>query len=107
MVEALISSGSVNFSFDPFATHYNLATAFNSSVKYVTPSGHHNALQKAITHHLIAWQGWQNQPDQATAAIDGLVQVLRTTHDRLGRDVQSKLLSSLPPQLLTVVMPKI
>jgi tetratricopeptide (TPR) repeat protein len=106
MVEALIASGSVNFSFDPFATHYNLATAFNSSVKYVT-TDHHNALQKAFTHHLIAWQGWQNQPDQATAAINGLVQVLRTAHDRLGRDVQSKLLSSLPPQLLTVVMPKV
>ncbi len=106
MVEALIASGSVNFSFDPFATHYNLATAFNSSVKYVT-TGHHNALQKAFTHHLIAWQGWRNQPDQATAAINGLVQVLRTAHDRLGRDVQSKLLSSLPPQLLTVVMPKV
>jgi tetratricopeptide (TPR) repeat protein len=106
MVEALIESGSVNFSFDPFATHYNLATAFNSSVKYVT-TDHYNALHKAITHHLIAWQGWQNQSDQATAAIDGLVQVLRTAHDRLGRDVQSKLLSSLPPQLLTVVMPKV
>ena len=106
MVEALIASGSVNFSFDPFATHYNLATAFNSSVKYVT-TDHHNTLQKAFTHHLIAWQGWQNQPDQATAAINGLVQVLRTAHDRLGRDVQSKLLSSLPPQLLTVVMPKV
>ena len=106
MVEALIESGSVNFSFDPFATHYNLATAFHSSVKYIT-TDHHNALQKAFTHHLIAWQGWQNQPDQAIAAIDGLVQVLRTAHDRLGRDVQSKLLSSLPPQLLTVVMPKV
>ena len=106
MVEALIASGSVNFSFDPFATHYNLATAFNSSVKYVT-TNHHNILQKAFTHHLIAWQGWQNQPDQATAAIDGLVQVLRTAHGRLGRDVQSKLLSSLPPQLLTVVMLKV
>lgn len=106
MVEALIASGSVNFSFDPFATHYNLATAFNRSVKYVT-TDHHNTLQKAFTHHLIAWQGWQNQPDQATAAINGLVQVLRTAHDRLGRDVQSKLLSSLPPQLLTVVMPKV
>jgi tetratricopeptide (TPR) repeat protein len=106
MIEALIESGSVNFSFDPFATHYNLATAFNASVKYITID-HHNALQKAFTHHLIAWEGWQNQPDQATAAIDGLVQVLRTAHDRLGRDVQSKLLSSLPPQLLTVVMPKV
>jgi tetratricopeptide (TPR) repeat protein len=106
MVEALIASGSVNFSFDPFATHYNLATAFNSSVKYVT-TDHHNVLQKAFTHHLIAWQGWQNQPDQATAAINGLVQVLRTANDRLGRDVQSKLLSSLPPPLLTVVMPKV
>ena len=106
MVEALIASGSVNFSFDPFSTHYNLATAFNASVKYIT-SDHHSALQKALTHHLIAWQGWQNQPDQAIAAIDGLVQVLRTAHDRLGRDVQSKLLSSLPPQLLAVVMPKV
>ncbi|MCY7408047.1 MAG: hypothetical protein LH631_11925, partial [Alkalinema sp. CAN_BIN05] len=106
MVEALTESGSVNFSFDPFATHYNLATAFNSSIKYIT-SDYDNSLQKAFAHHLIAWQGWKNQPDQATAAIDGLVQVLRTAHDRLGRDVQSKLLSSLPPQLLTVVMPKV
>ena len=107
MVEALIESGSVNFSFDPFATHYNLATAFNSSVKYVTSTEHHKLIQKAFTHHLIAWQGWEEQPDQAAAAIDGLVQVLRSAHDRLGREVQSKLLSTLPPRLLTMVMPKV
>jgi tetratricopeptide (TPR) repeat protein len=111
MVESLIASGTVNFSFDPFATHHNLAAAFHRCVSHshssLNADAQHNALQKAFTHHQIAWQGWQGQADYVDASIDGLVQVLRLAHDRLGHAHQSQLLSSLPPQLLSQIMPKI
>ncbi len=111
MVESLIAAGTVNFSFDPFATHHNLAAAFYRSVSHshslLSADAQHNALQKAVTHHQIAWQGWQGQADYVEAAIHGLAQVLRLAHDRLGSNFQSQLLASLPPQLLSQIMPKI
>jgi tetratricopeptide (TPR) repeat protein len=111
MVESLIASGTINFSFDPFATHHNLAAAFHRSVIHshstLNADAQHNALQKAFTHHQIAWQGWQGQSDYVEASIDGLVQVLRIAHDRLGHAHQSQLLSSLPATLLSQIMPKI
>jgi tetratricopeptide (TPR) repeat protein len=111
MVESLIASGTINFSFDPFATHHNLAAAFHRSVSHshspLNSDEQHNALQKAFTHHQIAWQGWQGQADYVEAAINGLAQVLRLAHDRLGSSLQSQLLASLPPQLLSEIMPKI
>jgi hypothetical protein len=110
-VESLIASGTINFSFDPFATHHNLAAAFHRSVSHshspFNSDEQYNALQKAFTHHQIAWQGWQGQADYVEAAINGLVQVLRLAHDRLGSSLQSQLLASLPPQLLSEIMPKI
>lgn len=111
MVESLIASGTINFSFDPFATHHNLAAAFHRSVSHSQSSlnadAQYDALQKAFTHHQIAWQGWQGQADYVEAAIHGLAQVLRLVHDRLGHNLQSQLLASLPPQLLPQIMPKI
>ncbi len=111
MVETLIASGNVNFSFDPFATHHNLAAAFHRSVIHshstLDIDAQYDALQKAFTHHQIAWQGWQGQSDYVEASIEGLVQVLRIAHDRLGHAHQSQLLSNLPATLLSQIMPKI
>lgn len=111
MVESLIASGTVNFSFDPFATHHNLAAAFHRSVSHshshLNADAQYNALQKACTHHQIAWQGWQGQEDYLEAVIEGLAQVLRLAHERLGHNLQSQLLASLPPQLLPQIMPRI
>jgi tetratricopeptide (TPR) repeat protein len=111
MVESLIEAGNLNFSFDPFATHHNLASALHRSV--IQPhcqlplAEQKDAIQKAFYHHQVAWQGWQNQPDYDEAAIDGLLQVLRLAYDRCGSGVQSQLLASLPPQLISHIMPKI
>lgn len=111
MVESLLASGTLNFSFDPFATHYNLATALHRSVSHshsqLTVQAQQQQLQQAFTHHQIAWQGWKDQPDYAEAAIDGLIQILRAAYDRFGSSIQSQLLASLPPQLLSTIMPKI
>lgn len=111
MVEQLIQSGTPNLSFDPHATHHNLGTAYHRAVTYsqspLTPAQQKECLQKALTHHIVAWQGWQNQPDYADAAIDGMAQTLRAAQDRFGTLLQSKMLSQIPAPILSQVMPQV
>ena len=111
VVERLIQTETPNLSFDPYATHHNLGAAYHRAVTYsqspLTPSQQKEYLQKALTHHIVAWQGWQNQPDYADAAIDGMAQTLRTTPDRFGTLLQSKMLSQIPTPILSQVMPQV
>ena len=111
MVERLIQAETTNLSFDPYATHHNLGAAYHRAVTYsqssLTPAQQKEFLQKALTHHIVAWQGWQTQPDYANAAIDGMAQSLRATQDRFGTLLQSKMLSQIPAHILSQVMPQV
>jgi tetratricopeptide (TPR) repeat protein len=111
MVERLIQSDSPQLSFDPYSTHHNLGAAYYRSVTYsqtsLNTSQQKEALKNALTHHIVAWQGWQQQPDYADAAIDGMAQVLRVTQERFGTQLQAQLLSQIPPQILSQVMPQV
>ncbi len=111
MVERLIQAETPNLSFDPYATHHNLGAAYHRAVTYsqssLTSAQQKDSLQKALTHHIVAWQGWQTQPDYANAAIDGMAQTLRATQDRFGTLLQSKMLSQIPAQILSQVMPQV
>ena len=111
MVERLIQAGTPNLSFDPYATHHNLGAAYHRAVtcsqSVLTPAQQKDSLQKALTHHIVAWQGWQDQVDYADAAIDGMAQTLRATQDRFGTLLQSKMLSQIPAKILTQVMPQV
>ncbi len=111
MVERLIQSDSPQLSFDPYSTHHNLGAAYYRSVTYphssLNTSQQKEALKKALTHHIVAWQGWQQQPDYAGAAIDGMAQALRATQERFGTQLQAQLLSQIPSQILSQVMPQV
>lgn len=111
VVERLIQTDIPNLSFDPYATHHNLGDAYHRAVTYsqspLTPAQQKEYLQKALTHHIVAGQGWQNQPDYADAAIDGMAKTLRTTQDRFGTLLQSKMLSQIPSPILSQVMPQV
>lgn len=112
MVERLIQAETMpNLSFDPYATHHNLGAAYHQAVTFsqsvLTPIQQKESLQKSLTHHIVAWQGWQTQPDYADAAIDGMAQTLRAVQDRYGTQLQSKMLSQIPAQILPQVMSQV
>ncbi len=111
MVDRLIQNDSTQFSFDPYSTHHNLGAAYYRAVTYsqgrLDPAQQKEALKNALTHHIVAWQGWQHQADYSDAAIDGMAQILRATQDRFGTQLQAKMLSQIPPQILSQVMPQV
>ena len=111
MVERLIQAETPTLSFDPYATHHNLGAAYHRAVTYsqssLNQAQQKDYLQNALTHHVVAWQGWQSQLDYADAAIDGMAQTLRATQDRFGTLLQSKMLSQIPAQILSQVMPQV
>jgi tetratricopeptide (TPR) repeat protein len=111
MVEQLIQDDVPQFSFDPYSTHHNLGAAYYRAVTHgksaLTIDQQKESLNYALTHHIVAWQGWQDQPEYAGAAIDGMAQALRATQERFGTQLQAKLLSKIPPQILAQVMPQV
>jgi tetratricopeptide (TPR) repeat protein len=111
MVERMIQDDVPQFSFDPYSTHHNLGAAYYRSVtdgkSVLTIDQQKESLNQALTHHIVAWQGWKDQPDYAGAAIDGMAQALRETQERFGIQLQAKMLSKIPPQILAQVMPQV
>ncbi|MGI0490244.1 hypothetical protein ACN4EG_00415 [Alkalinema pantanalense CENA528] len=111
MVDILKQSGGGPLNFDPWATHHNLASAYHQAVtQYRAPleaTARSEYLSAALYHHLQAWTGWQSNVDLQEAALDGIVQVVRTYHEQLGLPGQNAAMSKLPATLLTKVMQQI
>lgn len=107
-VEDLLEQGLISFSFDPYATHHNLGAAYcravNCAHSPLSREQQTTYLNHAIIHHVVAWQGWETRSELAEAAIDGMVQGLRLAQERFGTPEQAKLLSQIPPKLLSQVM---
>jgi tetratricopeptide (TPR) repeat protein len=64
-------------------------------------------LQAALGHYLLAYQGWQDQPDQLDVLAEALVYSVRLHFEILGLTGQQTVLSKLPPNLLGRVLPKL
>jgi tetratricopeptide (TPR) repeat protein len=64
-------------------------------------------LQEALDHYLLAYQGWQHNPEQMTILLDALVYTMRLNYDILGIAGQQTVLSKLPPELLAKILPKL
>ncbi|MEB3294363.1 MAG: tetratricopeptide repeat protein [Synechococcales bacterium] len=94
--------------FDPAVTHHNLADAYRQSACQphapLPAEKRRQALDRALQHHLQAWQAWQTQPDYAAVALDGMVAVIRAYHEYEGVAGQSQAMSKLPAILLPTVM---
>ncbi|MBD2328753.1 hypothetical protein [Alkalinema sp. FACHB-956] len=110
-VESLNQSGGTSLNFDPWATHHNLASAYHQAVtQYRAPletATRSEYLAAALHHHLQAWSGWRSNADLQEAALDGIVQVVRTYHEQLGLPGQNIAISKLPATLLPQVMQQI
>ncbi|OUC13467.1 MAG: hypothetical protein B0A82_16845 [Alkalinema sp. CACIAM 70d] len=108
MVDILKQSSGSTLNFDPWATHHNLASAYHQAVtQYRAPleaTARSEYLSAALHHHLQAWTGWQSNVDLQEAALDGIVQVVRTYHEQFGLPGQNMAMSKLPATLLPRVM---
>lgn len=66
---------------------------------------HH--LKAALGHYLLAYQGWQDQPEQLEVLAMALVYSVRLHFEILGLAGQQAVLSKLPPELLGRVLPRL
>lgn len=66
---------------------------------------HH--LNAALGHYLLAYQGWQDQPEQLEVLATALVYSVRLHFEILGLTGQQAVLSKLPPELLGRVLPRL
>jgi tetratricopeptide (TPR) repeat protein len=107
-VQAMKQRGLSVLNFDPAVTHHNLADAYRQSVcqSDIQPTSEkrHQALDRALKHHLQAWQAWQTQPDYAAAALEGVIAVIRACHEYEGVSGQSQAMSKLPAALIPAVI---
>lgn len=98
----------VPLNFDQSATHHNLGSAFYQVATDdrvdLSAETRSSFLQMALQNQVDAWQGWQDKPDFAQAALNSMIQTVRTIHDRDGIQGQTQALSSIPPSLIATVM---
>lgn len=113
--------------FDILATHNNLGLAYfqlatdgkikaalASSQAEPLPSQLTGILEKstdyletALAHHIMAWQGWQQQTELQKTALSYVVQTVRALYKQGGISGQNQALSCLPPELLPDVMKRL
>jgi len=94
--------------FDPAATHNNLGLAYYQIAidKHNQESAANRSkyLESALSHHLQALQGWQQNPEFYQSAFGYVLQTVRTFYNELGTRGQNLALSKLPVSLLPNVM---
>lgn len=102
---------SVYLSFDVLATHNNLGLAYyqlqRDSHANLHPETKQGCLQKALYHHVQAWQGYEQQPELRANTFRFLVQTIRTLHEQFGVEGQNQALSQVPSQLLPEILAKL
>ncbi len=71
------------------------------------PGERERHLNTALEHYLLAYQGWQDQPEQLDVLAEALVYSVRLHFEILGFVGQQTVLSKLPPELLARVLPQL
>lgn len=96
--------------FDPWATCHSTGIVHDQialALPVHQPEERQRHLQAALDHYLLAYAGWQDQPDQLDVLAEALVYSVRLHFDILGFAGQQAVLSKLPPELLGRVLPQL
>ena len=99
--------------FDLLATHNNLGKTYYQVAIESDSEIHSDSvktdLDRALQHHLQAYNGWQekSQPDLAKKALIHVVQSIRGFYNFFGTQGQNQALSQVPGHLLPEVMPRL
>lgn len=97
--------------FDIFATHNNLGLAYYHLAmdKYTRPDDAKRSsyLESALQYHMLALQGWEQQPDFYQTAFSYLLQTVRAFYSEFGMKGQQLALSKIPATLLPELMKRL
>lgn len=97
--------------FDIFATHNNLGLAYYHLAmdKHTRPSDDQRSsyLESALQYHLLALQGWEQQPDFYQTAFSYVLQTVRAFYSEFGMKGQNLALSKIPATLLPELMKRL
>ncbi|WAL59145.1 tetratricopeptide repeat protein [Thermocoleostomius sinensis] len=104
-------SNAIMLNFDLFATHNNLGLAHyqfaTDSMNGLSTTEQTTHLEAAILHHVLALQGWAEQPNLRQTAFNCIVQTIRAAYNQQGLAGQSLMLSKVPGDLLPEILPKL
>lgn len=92
--------------FDVWATCHS-AGIVHDQLALAQPADRAHHLSAALNHYLLAYQGWQDQPEQLDILATALVYSVRLHFEMLGLAGQQSILSKLPPDLLGRVLPQL
>ena len=105
------SVGEKALPFDRFAAHNNLGLAYYQWVTHPlfdgTAETRQQHLEAALHHHLLALEGWQQQPERYQTALDYVVQTIRAFYNDGDIRGQNLAFSKLPSGVLPKVMERL
>lgn len=95
-------------SFDLSAAHYHTGLAYHQLALNQQASLDNTErleyLKVSLLHQVQAAQGWQSQPEIQPNAINAMLPIVRTLHDRQGIQGQTWAMSNIPAVFLPTVM---
>lgn len=95
-------------SFDVAAAHHHIGLAYYHVAlddrSSLDPQQRSDFLKKALQHQVQAAQGWQRKEEFQANALNSMLQVVRTMHDREGIQGQTWAMSNIPAAYLPMVM---
>ncbi|NJL49581.1 MAG: tetratricopeptide repeat protein, partial [Leptolyngbyaceae cyanobacterium SM2_5_2] len=107
---ALQQSPPTPLGFDLWATFHSAGVVHDQLAQALSAEpieARERHLQEALDHYLLAYQGWQHNPEQLAILLDALVYTVRLNYEVLGISGQQTVLSKLPPELLAKVLPRL
>lgn len=108
--QALRKSPPEPLGFDVWATCHS-AGVVHDQLAQATPSADRPRqeahLKAALGHYLLAYQGWQQAPDNLDILANAVAYTVRLNFELLGMAGQQAALSHLPPELLAQVLPRL
>lgn len=108
--QAFRQSPSTPLGFDLWATCHS-AGVVHDQLAQATPTADRPRqeahLKAALGHYLLAYQGWQQAPDNLDILANAVAYTVRLNFELLGMAGQQAALSQLPPDLLAQVLPRL
>jgi tetratricopeptide (TPR) repeat protein len=93
--------------FDVWATFHSAGVVHDQLAQGLSTASaeqRRSHLQQALQHYLLAYQGWQDNPQQLDVLVAALVYNVHLSFDILGLTGQQAVLSQIPGELLPAIL---
>ncbi len=107
---ALEQSPEISLGFDIWATFHSIGVVHDQLAQGLPADQAKQRqlhLQQALRHYLVAYQGWQDEPQNLEILVSALVYNIHLSFEILGLPGQQAILSQVPGELLPDILQKL